>query len=390
MSRLKSFCILSAVNISFLAVLYGGYCTYRSMILYNHIKIPARGLSGRVYRADPALGFAPVPGSRGAHILPPKPDIPIHYDSDGFRVPQNYTVHGNHERARPLVLALGCSYTYGDACKAEDTFVWRVGKSLNGSSINAGGCGYALSHMVLLARKLIPRYKPDYVLIQYSPWLVNRSRSYFAPSFYGRVAIPFFVATTYGITVHPPVFIPIIFDLPVDRYKKTPKTFHDFTSFLVRVGLPLHVYEDYNMLAFHVKRRTGRIPPPARAPSAILKSAYGEMIKIAQDSGSLPFIVYLSDSIGPPPIPEEIRSLGIPFIDAFAELKNRLTEPTGENYARAYMHWNNADPPQIIDAHPNPLAHSIIADSILAEIPLSANNTCVHVTSMSSPSHLGP
>jgi len=368
MSRLKSFGILLAVNISFLLVLYGGYCTYRSLILYNHIKSPARGLSGQVYRADPALGFAPIPGSRGAHVLPSKPDIPIHYDKAGFRIPHDYTIPDAQTRPRPLVLALGCSYTYGDACKAEDTFVWLVGQLLNGSSINAGGCGYALSHMMLLARDLIPRYKPDYVLIQYSPWLVQRSRSWFAPSFIGRVTNPFFTATASGVAVHPPVFMPVVFNLPVDRYKKSPKTFPDFASFLMRVGLPLHAYEDFMMLAYHINKRIGRIPVPARDTSVIIKNAYGEILQIAHDAGAQALIVVLGDGIAPLPIPEEIKALGIPVIDAYTELMSRLPEPTTEYYGHAYVHWNASDPPEVIDAHPNPFAHEIIADSIVAAI----------------------
>jgi hypothetical protein len=368
MSRLKAFCILAAVNISFLLVLYGGYCTYRSLILYNHIKNPIRGLSGQVYRADPMLGFAPIPGSRGAHVLPPKQDIPINYDNAGFRIPQDYAISDDGKRPRPLVLALGCSYTYGDACKAEDTFVWRAGQSLNGSSINAGGCGYALSHMVLLARYLIPRYRPDYVLIQYSPWLIQRSRSYFAPSFYGRVTNPFFAITPAGITVHSPVFMPIVFDLPIKRYKKSPKNFIDAVSFLMRVGLPLHAYEDFMMLAYHINKRIGRIPIPARDASAIIKNAYGEILQIAHDAGAQPLIVVLGDGIAPLPIPEGIKALGIPVVDAYAELMSRLPAPTTEYYGRAYVHWNDSDPPEVIDAHPNPLAHAIIADAIVAAI----------------------
>lgn len=368
MNRLKSFCILSALNIIFLIILYLGYCTYRSLILYKHIKNPSRGLSGQVYRADPKLGFAPVPGSQGAHVLRPKPDIAICYDTDGFRVPQGYGIPDAQKRPRPLVLALGCSYTYGDACKAEDAFVWRVGQLLHGSSINAGGCGYALSHMVLLARALIPRYKPDYVLIQYSPWLIQRSRSYFAPSFYGKVTNPFFTVTASGMAIQPPVFMPIVFDLPFDRYKQTPKTVADTVSFLVTVGLPLHAYEDFMMLAYHIRKRIGRIALPARDTSAIIKNAYAEILQIAHDAGAQPLVVVLGDGIAPVPVPDEIKAMDIPVVDVYAELMSRLPEPTTEYYGRAYVHWNDSNPPEVIDAHPNPFAHTIIADIIVAAI----------------------
>ena len=45
-----------------------------------------------------------------------------------------------------------------------------VAQGLGGTVLNAGKCAYGLSQMLILARRLIPRYRPDYVLVQFSPW----------------------------------------------------------------------------------------------------------------------------------------------------------------------------------------------------------------------------
>ena len=149
-SRKKTALFLAIIYTVFVFVLYGGYVIYRAATFYVNIKYPQRGLQGRVYRFDPELGFAPIPNSQGAHVLPPGPNIPIRYNADGFRIPRDDSADVT-SRLRPIVLALGCSYTYGDACTAEDAYPYLVGKQISGSSINAGGCGYGLSHMVILS-----------------------------------------------------------------------------------------------------------------------------------------------------------------------------------------------------------------------------------------------
>jgi hypothetical protein len=74
------------------------------------------------------------------------------------------------------VLALGCSFTYGAATNAENTYPYLVGQRLAGTTRNAGVSSYGLSQMMILAKRLVPAYKPDYLLVQYSPWLVDRSK----------------------------------------------------------------------------------------------------------------------------------------------------------------------------------------------------------------------
>jgi hypothetical protein len=47
-----------------------------------------------------------------------------------------------------------------------------------------------------------------------------------------------------------------------------------------------------------------------------------------------------------------------------------LAEKTDECYARQYKHWRGSPPTQI-DHHPNPLAHSVIAEEIVRAIKQS-------------------
>ena len=374
-SRKKIALFLAIIYTVFVFVLYGGYVIYRAATFYVNIKYPQRGLQGRVYRFDPELGFAPIPNSQGAHVLPPGPNIPIRYNADGFRIPRDDSADVT-SRLRPIVLALGCSYTYGDACTAEDAYPYLVGKQINGSSINAGGCGYGLSHMVILARRLLPAYKPDYVLVQYSPWLVPRAQSFFAPSFYGKITNPFFFEQENTLRLSLPVFKPISIDLPIDKYKTSAKGMVDFLSFLVSAGIPLHIYEDIHMVLFYTKRYLGLIPTPSHNERKIIQTAYGEIARLAQINGARMIVVVLGCDEKPIPVPEEILALNPLVANANAALLGRLPEKTLESYAKRYVHWNGS-PPMVVDAHPNPSAHQIIAEEIVNKIKASGKkNNC--------------
>ena len=106
------------------ALTYISYAGYKAAPIYQNIKTNQRGWKGNVHVADSQLGFAPVPNSEGAHVFPTGPDIPMRFDKDGFRVPIKAD---ESVQQRPLILALGCSFTYGDATYAKDTFPYLVG-----------------------------------------------------------------------------------------------------------------------------------------------------------------------------------------------------------------------------------------------------------------------
>ena len=175
-----------------LLMLILGYTTslaIRSAKIHHRLSTPSRGWSRPAHRPDPDLGFAPIPGARSAHTFPIGPDIPMAYNKDGFRVPVGAT---SRNRPGPRILFLGCSYTYGDACLAEETFPHKVAQAVGGTELNAGRCSYGLAQMLLLAEDLIPKHRPDLLVVQYSPWLVNRAITPYAPAWLGTLPVPYF------------------------------------------------------------------------------------------------------------------------------------------------------------------------------------------------------
>ncbi|MCH8904079.1 MAG: hypothetical protein IIA45_09220, partial [Bacteroidetes bacterium] len=126
------FLILIAVLAYFTVLLY------RSDRLYDYVKNASRGWEGNIHVPDRDLGYKAIPESYGYHTFPNGENIPMRYNELGNRVPLDY--NADQKPTSPTILFLGCSFTYGDACKAEETFPFLLGDSMNANIINAAKC----------------------------------------------------------------------------------------------------------------------------------------------------------------------------------------------------------------------------------------------------------
>ena len=161
---IAAFCALTV------SVFYFATVAYRALPL-QHLKV---GAVGRLYGFDPLMGPVPLPDANGFLQLPGGgPAIPTHHDGDGVRVRVGVR-QGCSGLKRPRLVFIGDSFTYGDFTLAENTFAYKAVIKLSGESVNGGVNGFGLAQMVLRARQLIPKYRPDYVVVQYSPWLAAR------------------------------------------------------------------------------------------------------------------------------------------------------------------------------------------------------------------------
>ncbi len=343
---------------------------WRSQVMYRDIKSSHWSLIGKMYRFDPELGYAPIPGSLAYWRVAPGMDVPVRHDRDGFRVPEPApaATPGRH----PRIMALGCSATAGDACRAEDVYPYRVAEALHGQAMNAAVCGYGLAQMLLRARRLLPEQRPDLLLVQYADWLVARSQTQYAPSRLGTVPSPyFFKAEDSTIRVQPAVFSTNLFTLPAWQYAGYRGGPFDRLSFLVRVGVPLFLREDVAFSALAVRRAFGAVPPPTPDGDAIVHSVYTELAGLCAATGTRMVVVIL----GPVDRPDRRTFLdqleGVQVVDAEAalwrELRRSLPEGRAleaDDYMKRYGHWHGT-PPVLVDSHPNPLAHAVIAEEIV-------------------------
>src|SRR5207244_948791 len=133
----------------------------------------------------------------------------------------------------------------GDAVAAEEAWPFVAAQMLGGTAANAGVCGYGLAQMLLLAERLVPSVAPDYLVVQYSPWLATRAQSPLGPSRFGYLPTPYFFDQDGTAQLQDPVFRTIVPDLVVDPYRASPRSLGDFVSFVATVALPLHLHDDF-------------------------------------------------------------------------------------------------------------------------------------------------
>jgi hypothetical protein len=352
--------VMFLMPIAFFALCSLSYVAYKTVRLFH----TRQGWKGHIHAVHPLLGYAPVPNARGAEVFQSGPDIPTWSDEDGFRVPVD---KGASSHPRPLILALGCSCTYGYATRAEDAYPYLAGRSLNGTSKNAGVSGYGLSQMFLLAKKLLPALKPDYLLIQYSPWLVDRAQTPFQELHIGRIPMPYFYEKDSHFAIHPPVYSAKVFDFPFDRYVNAQGKWSDGWSFYWKVSVPLSIYDGWNMARYAISRGMGTIPKPTDAREGLIAYAYKEINGIARENGAQTVIVVLGDDATPVKFNEQWFPSDALLVNAHDSLLKRLPLLNAENYLKEYAHWRGC-PPVVVDIHPNESAHRVITDAIVFAI----------------------
>jgi hypothetical protein len=216
--------------------------------------------------------------------------------------------------------------------------------------------------MLVLARRLIPRYQPDVVVIQFSPWLARRAMSGFANVTFGAAPVPYLTQDPEGrVTVVPPAFPASLFDLPFARFDRPDRGPREFLSFFFQAGAPLFVHDDMETLRYRLRRGAGRLPLPAPDPERLNRAVYGEIVRLAREQGARPVIVRLSH-------PFEIHHQAMRelsrealLVDAQAALDTHATDY--EDYQRQFAHWRGS-PAVLVDPHPNAAAHEIIARQI--------------------------
>ena len=352
--------LLFLIPVIVISFFYLVYTTYRTNQFYTYVKSNQKGWSGKLHQAHVELGFVPIPDSRGLEIMPIGAPVPVRYDKNGFRVPIDVTVPTGNKH--PVILTLGCSFTYGAATHAKNTFPYLVSAYTGGSTMNAGVSSYGLSQMEIIAKKLVPRFKPDYVIVQYSPWLVKRAIRPFAPSYNGKLPNPYY-AEDGPVTITPPVFQSKIFELSIDSYRNSEEGVEEFLSFLWNVGFPLFFHDDFQTGKYTLAKVLRLEKRPTKNRSVVIQHAYGEIGIVAEQNGAKLIIVVLGEDSNPVPFSEKLFPKNAIVVDAHRELLNRLPIIDEENFQRQYSHWRG-DPPILVDGHPNEKAHRVIAEKI--------------------------
>jgi hypothetical protein len=247
-----------------------------------------------------------------------------------------------------------------------------VAQRLGGTALNAGKCAYGLSQMLILARRLVPRYKPEYVLVQFSPWLVGRGTSGFARSTFGLVPVPYLTLAKGRVDLSPPPFRAKVFDLPFPRFDNQTRGLGEFLSFFFTAGAPLFVHDDTAWALYEARRLAGSPADAARRRAAVSgeevnRVVYQEIAQICKDNGARMVLVRLSHPLER--YHQELKELydDVVYVDAQAVLDASIPRKDKDAYYARFGHWRGT-PPVLVDTHPNPEAHRIIAGEILGRL----------------------
>jgi hypothetical protein len=354
LSRRKKLAFRALLVALSLAFVYAGSIVIRTSQLVGTIERKDRGWMDGVMRSDPVLGFAPLENALGERVYPIGSAVPARVDANGLRVPVSGPADAT-TGPRPHVLALGDSYTWGDGVLAEETFVQRAASTLGGTALNGGVCAYGLAQMVLRARTLIPKLKPDLVVVQYSYWLVDRARLPYAPTFGGKLVAPYYQD---GGVIHSPPFDSRILDLPVRELRQDPSLLRG----LFTVGFPLYLHDDLHGAAFTVRTALGNLPRPAREEDEVAASAYGELARLARENGARFVIFQLGTGLKDPLARPFLEHLDrVTYVDGLEAMFAPLAKKDEATFNETYEIRREGIR---VDTHPNPEAHAILGRAL--------------------------
>lgn len=123
-----------------------------------------------LFQADPVSGYALRPGFRGREIASTGEfEMPVEISPLGMRE------HPHRAGPHPSILALGDSMTFGEGVPADRTWAAVLERESGIRVYNGGVPGYSTCQMTGHARALLPRLRPDFVVVTLSPqWDRNR------------------------------------------------------------------------------------------------------------------------------------------------------------------------------------------------------------------------
>lgn len=345
--------------------------------LYDYYK-RGNGVVGQVFMADDSLGHRGIANGSGKSVyflngIPQS--VPLTLNSEGFRAL-------SQQASDSLMLFFGCSFTWGDYCSAEKTYANQATNLLKINGLNCGVNAYGLAQMLLLAERMIPKHRPQYVVVQYSPWLADRARFMFYPSAYGSMPYPFVVQNENNeLYIHQPYFLSSLYNFDYQYFKKSPSSFFDKLAFYYKVGLPVVVIDGIKKYFTILGIKFGFLPTAEHDNKKIEQYVYERIYELCKQHHAQMLVLnlggfgYSNDERIKNHYDRArfLKTMNLEmtqhciFIDADSVLQAGIGPH--EDYSK-YLLWGktSAVDSMIFDYHPNALAHQIIAKTLVKEV----------------------
>lgn len=330
---------------------------------YAYTKSNTKG-EGHLFTSDSLLGYRLLPNQTG-----------YAYISNGYVICDTIQVSTNSlgnrfvaetdSANRHTNLFLGCSFTFGSANKAEETYPHYLSLMLHSNYENAGLSNYGLCQMLLKCQRLMREKKFDYVFAQYSPWLIDRSIERHGSILFGYRPFPYVAKKDNHCYVHPPLFSSSMYNVPLDYYKHTPTSISDRLSFFYRVGIPVIAIDNIKRAYYDIAVALHLYPAPCQNRYEVADYIYSSLDSICRANNSRLVIVKFS---APDTIATGIAATRhLLLADADKDLNAMAgEEPVSEKkYSYLYRHTLVKENDTIVyDRHYNARANRIIAASV--------------------------
>ena len=152
--------VLGSVIFTLLAVEIVGRIIFDEWRLINfHAEEQTLFSAGYPVEFDDELGWVPKPGASGQKNVW---GTTVTIGEDGIRSNGSSVV--NTDGNKPLILAVGDSYTFGDEVSDHETWPALLEKSTGYKVINGGVFGYGLDQSYLRLEQLVKKFKPQIVV----------------------------------------------------------------------------------------------------------------------------------------------------------------------------------------------------------------------------------
>lgn len=326
------------VIIVFIVILIGFNAYFTVQVhkkLAEVVSQPGKWPAG-AYHYDQNIGF-----DFSSNISGPIQDGSFYVKSHelGFRI-------GEHEDASYYspggILALGCSFTYGDEVGSEHTFTQVIADSLSIDAYNYGVCSFSYIHALVKAQNLkedgiLDQLRPKYVILGCWTELLARSRTPSPPIASKNIPMvaAHIVKDENGTYIHPPSKMNVAFDL-VNMYRKDGAglSFKKFTKifFLIPQYLPLYFSGGQKGKSKSSTAPVGRIPD-----LEVYDFYFTGVEEVFADYGSKIIVLFMPNSPRNPPDQALLDALAlhpdIIFVNGL-EANTRFEVPAEEYQAK--------------------------------------------------------
>ena len=362
LKTVRIFFYILYLGITVLLLLFSSIIIFQSVNIYRYIKKSPRCWLP-TFNPDESLGFRPKTNHLGGYEFYDH-TYRMKFNENGIQISESVS---RSERSKTM-LTLGCSYSEGASVGTDNTYTMIASEIIDAYPLNAAVSSYGLSQMLLLAREFIPEIKPDFVVVQYSPWLTDRACKLYFSSLFSHVPAPYFINNSNGLKIQKPPYLSKKNSLPLYDYRHSKQCFFDFISYMKRFGVPFCLHNYLKYYSYEIMRELDQFPNPTKDFIGVVDYVYSEISKLCQKHNVNMIILIFCY---PEPPSEYIDVLdeidGVSIVNGYEILCSKLPVNDKETY---YDHYGlkRGDPPELVDEHPNKNAHLVLGQAIANHI----------------------